>query len=123
MTRRKMADRIGGGGVAGERKGLAAAAAEIDVAAVAALARLLHPRRAAEGVEGRRILPDIGERMFAYRPEFKPGDRLGGVARQHFAGGRHVERAPTPAADARFWQSRVIVWHHGVDDDLAVMTL
>jgi len=45
------------------------------------------------------------------------------MARQHFAGGRHVERAPAPAADARLWQPRVIVRHHGVDDDLAVVTL
>src|SRR6202035_1349143 len=70
VARRKMADRIGGGGVAGERKGLAAAAAEIDVAAGAALARFFHPRCAAESVERRRILPDVGQRMISHRPEF-----------------------------------------------------
>src|ERR1700690_1897948 len=88
VARRKMADRVGGGGIAGERKGLAAAAAEVDVAAGAALARFFHPGRAAEGIEGRRILPDVGERMLAHRPEFEAGDRLGGMARQHFAGRR-----------------------------------
>src|SRR5580692_9620843 len=71
VARRKMAGRIGGGGVAGERKGLAAAAAEIDIAPVAALARFFHPRRAAKSVERRRIFPDIGERMLAHRPEFE----------------------------------------------------
>src|SRR3984957_19792890 len=79
VARRKMTDRIGGGSVAGQRKGLAAAAAEIDVAAGAALARFFHPRRAAEGIESRRILPDIGERMLSHRPEFETWDRLGGV--------------------------------------------
>jgi hypothetical protein len=40
MLRREVADRIGGASVARERESLAAAAAEIDVAALAALARL-----------------------------------------------------------------------------------
>src|SRR5260370_20866028 len=64
----KMAHRIGRGGVAGERKGLAAAAAEIELSTRAARARLLHPRRAAAGIEGQRARPDIGERMLPHRP-------------------------------------------------------
>src|ERR1700730_17081102 len=45
VARRKMADRVGGGGIAGERKGLAAAAAEIDVAAGGASRRRFSPQR------------------------------------------------------------------------------
>src|SRR5262249_30702893 len=40
---REVTDRVGGGGVAGQREGLAAAAAEIDLAARTARAWLLHP--------------------------------------------------------------------------------
>src|SRR5262249_45259763 len=88
---------IGCGGGAGERAGLAAGAAEIELAPRAAGARLLHPCAATEGVEGWRVRPDIGERTLAHVPEFKAGNRLGGVAGQHLARRRHVERAPTPA--------------------------
>src|SRR4051812_36215929 len=45
---------VGGRGLAGQVEGLAAAPAEVDGAAVAAAAGLLHPGVAAEGLEGRR---------------------------------------------------------------------
>src|SRR5207244_4177048 len=99
-----------------------AAAAEIKLAPRAARARLLHPCAAAERVEGRRVRPDIGERTLAHVPEFKAGNRLGGVAGQHLARRRHVERAPTPAADAGLWIAGIVVGHHGVDDDAAVVS-
>ena len=54
MMRRQMADRIGGARVARDQKGLAAAAAEVMVAARATLAGLLHPVGAAERRKGRR---------------------------------------------------------------------
>src|SRR6201994_4561730 len=77
MQRRERAGRIGGVGIARQRKGLAAAAAEIDLAELAGLARLLHPASAAVAVEGVRVLPDPGDRMIgAYRLEFQPGDAL-----------------------------------------------
>src|ERR687887_455192 len=95
-----MADRICRRGIAEEGKGLTAAAAEILLPPRAARAWLLHPARAAKRVEGRRVLPDVGERSLAHRPEFEAGNALGRVARQHLAGRRDVERAPAPAADA-----------------------
>ena len=73
--------------------GLAAAAAEIDLPPRTACARLLHPGGSAEGIEGRRIRPDVGERVLAHRPEFKTGNGLGSVAVQHLARRRHVQRA------------------------------
>ena len=63
VHRRQRAGRIGIAGVAGQRKGLAAAAAEIDFLEFAALARLGHPAGAAIAVEGFGILPDPGDRM------------------------------------------------------------
>src|ERR1043166_8263317 len=60
MHRRQRAGRVGIAGVAGQRKGLAAAAAEIDLLEFAALARLGHPAGAAIAVEGLGILPDPG---------------------------------------------------------------
>src|SRR5690348_8580129 len=63
VQRRQRAGGIGIGCIARERKGLAAAAAEIDLAEFAAFARLLHPGGAAIAVEGVGVLPDPGDRM------------------------------------------------------------
>src|SRR6195952_1922208 len=52
VHRRQRAGRIGIAGIAGQRKGLAAAAAEIDFLEGAALAGIGHPRRAAITVKG-----------------------------------------------------------------------
>src|SRR6476659_6805575 len=49
---RERASRIGVAGIAGDGHGLAAASAEVDLAERARAAGLLHPFRAAEGVEG-----------------------------------------------------------------------
>lgn len=49
---REGADGVGRGGVTGEKHSLAAAAAEILFAAVAGLARFLHPIFSAEFLEG-----------------------------------------------------------------------
>src|SRR5215510_3376729 len=104
-----MADRVGRRGIAEEGKGLTAAAAEILLPPHAARAWLLHPAGAAKGVEGRRVLPDVGQRSLAHRPEFEARNALRRVARQHLAGWRDVERATAPAADARLGITGVIV--------------
>src|SRR5262249_50759540 len=109
--------RVGRAGVAGEREGLAAAAAEILSAPRARRARLLHPVGTAEGAERGRGIPDVGERMIAYRPELEARDALCGVARQDAPGRRHVERSPAPVAHARLGIFGVIVGHDRVDDD------
>src|SRR5207244_240467 len=100
-----------------------AAAAKILLPPRAARARLLHPAGPPKGIEGRRVLPDVGERALAHRPEFEARNALGGVARQHPAGGRDIERATAPAADAGLWITRVIVRHDRVDDDASVVAL
>src|ERR1700688_2809621 len=98
---RQRAGRIGVAGIAGEGKGLAAAAAEIDFPELAALARLLHPAGAAIAVESFGIPPDPGDRMVgSHRQKLEPGDAFGGVAGQDFAGGGNVEELPAPAAHA-----------------------
>src|SRR5689334_7381255 len=51
-------DRIGVGGVAGERERLAAAAAEIHMLPRAGPAGLLHPRVSPERLEAGRLVPD-----------------------------------------------------------------
>src|SRR5438445_2647105 len=79
VHRRQRAGRIGIAGIAGQRKGLAAAAAEVDFPELAALARLLHPPGAAIAVEGFGILPDPGDRMVRpHRFEFEARDALCG---------------------------------------------
>src|SRR3954452_461686 len=124
VQRRQRTGRIGVGGVTGQRKGLAAAAAEIDLAEFATLARLLHPAGAAIAVEGLRVLPDPGDRMVgAHRFEVEPGDALGGVAGQHLAGRRNVEELPAPAAHALLRPQRVIVRYHVIDRERALEPL
>src|SRR5258705_419386 len=71
MVRRQPARRIGDRGIAGERIGLAAAAAEIDAAPIAALAGLRHPVLAAKRDESRRAVPDGGERGRAHVVELE----------------------------------------------------
>src|SRR5215468_8519227 len=93
MVWREMTDRIGGAGVAGEGEGLAAAAAEIDLTALAAPARLGQEIGPAEGIEGGVVLPNLAQRMVFHRPEFETRDRFRRMARQHAAGRRHVQRA------------------------------
>src|SRR6185436_9526317 len=116
MHRRQRAGRVGIAGVAGQRKGLAAAAAEIDFLEFAALARFGHPAGAAIAVEGLGVLPDPGDRMIgAYGFEFEPGDAFRRMAGQHLAGGRNVEELPAPATHAFLRPQRVIVGHHVVD--------
>src|SRR5215475_5128856 len=83
VQRRERAGWIGVAGIAGQRKGLAAAAPEIDLPELAAFARLRHPAGAAIAIKRLRVLPDPGDRMVRpHRQEFKPGDALRRVARQ-----------------------------------------
>src|SRR5260370_20786002 len=56
---RQGAGRVGTRGIAGQREGLAAAAAPIDLAPVAGPAWLRHPGGAAKPREFRRTVPDI----------------------------------------------------------------
>src|SRR5258708_24548636 len=63
VHRRQRAGRIGIGGAAGQREGLAAAAAEIDFLEFATAARFRHPAGTAIAIEGFAVLPDPGDRM------------------------------------------------------------
>ena len=69
----------------------AALAAEVLRAAIARLAGLPHPIRAAERRKGRRSPPYVGKRVFAHIPEFKIRNNLGGVAGKHLARGGNIE--------------------------------
>src|SRR3954465_1243409 len=63
MQRRQRAGRIGIAGIAGQRKSLTTAAAEIDFLEFATPARLRHPAGAAITIEGFGILPDPRDGM------------------------------------------------------------
>src|SRR5437588_11182928 len=99
MMGRELTHRIGRARIARECEGLATATAEIDLAPLAASARLGQEVGPAERIEGRRRGPDIDERMLAHRPELEPGYAFRRVAGQHPPGGRDIEGAPAPAAD------------------------
>ena len=63
---REFAGRVGRVGIPGQGERLAAAAAPVDLPAVAAAARLGHPVGAPEPVERARVLPDPGERALGH---------------------------------------------------------
>src|SRR5215207_1697652 len=114
---RQRASGIGIAGVAREREGLAAAAAEIDRLAGAGGAGLPHPIRAAERRERRRALPNVVQRAVAYAPEREARDGLGGVAGENLAARRDVERAPPPAVDAGLRIAGEVIRGDIVDDE------
>src|SRR5216110_292733 len=97
-----MAHWIGCARVAGECEGLAAAAAEILLALGARAAGFLHPVGATKRHERGRIVPDILQCVFANVPEIEVRNAFRRMARQHLAGGRDIERAPSPSTDTRF---------------------
>src|SRR5262245_17428472 len=74
VPRRELARRIGRGSIAGQRKRLAAAPAEVDRPAVAALAGFGHPRFAAVREERLGRAPDLGERPFFHAVEPERSD-------------------------------------------------
>src|SRR5919206_5160760 len=121
MLGRELTYGVRGARIARERERLTTAAAEILPPPWTARARLLHPIGAAEGLKRRRVLPDILDRMLAHRPEFETRNGFCRMAWQHLAGRRHVERAPAPAADARFGKARIIIRDDRVDDDRALV--
>src|SRR4029453_11489683 len=93
----KSADRIGGGGIAGEQERLAAAAAEIDLPAVAAPAWLGHPRCFTKAPKDRRVEPDFRERRLSRAGEFQSRNLASALARKHRAVGGDRHEHATPA--------------------------
>ena len=119
--RRKVANRIRCARIAHNHERLAAASAKILIAPCARFARLLHPICAAKSQESRRAAPDVGERMLTHIPELKTRNDFGGVARKDPPRGRDIERAAAPTADAGFGKARVVIGHHRINDDLAMV--
>jgi len=81
---------IGAGGVAGQREGLAAATAPVDLAPLARAAGLGHPSRAAETSENRGVVPDLREARLGDGRKAQTRQGLRRMARQHFARRRDV---------------------------------
>src|SRR3954451_1605465 len=103
-----MAYRIGTGGVAGRLEGLAAAPAEVDLAAGAASARIRHPVRPTETLEQRRFRPDPRQGVLAHA-RAREGKRVRGGARQGLAVGRDGELSLPPPVHARLGVLTVVV--------------
>ena len=59
--------------------------------------------------------------MLADIPEFEIWNDLSRMAGKYSAAGRHVERAATPAANARLWKPRIVIGDNSVDDDAALV--
>src|SRR5579864_1020298 len=94
------ADRVGGGGVTGEEQGLAAAAAEVQLTAVAGSARLLHPVFTAKFLERVRRFPNLSQTAVLHILEVQCRDDFCGVAGKRFAAGGDEHELASPAAHA-----------------------
>src|SRR5262245_8739936 len=120
---RERASRIGVASIAGDGHGLAAASAPVDLAERARAARLLHPFRSAEGVEGIGIEPDVEQLPVLHIVEAEMFDGLGGVAREDLAGRCDVHEALAPTAHAGLRALGVVIRHHHVDGEHAFEAL
>src|SRR6516162_10461290 len=115
VVRGQCASGVRARGVAGQREGLAATAAPIDLTPLTGAAGLRHPTGPAKPLERRRAVPDFGEARFVDRRELKPGQGLRRMAGQYLARRRHVQEAPAPAPHARLRPMRVIVGYYVID--------
>src|SRR5438552_1592559 len=95
-----MANRIGGAGIAGKEERLAAAAAEVQLAALTAPARLGHPVSAAEALEYRRGKPDIRQRGLSNVGKLQARNLPRRLTGQDGAIGRDRQEHPAPAVQA-----------------------
>ena len=82
------ADRVGCCGVSREQQSLAAAASEVDGAAIAGVAGGLHPSFAPEFLKGIARIPDFGKALVLHVGELQAGDDFGGMTGESFAAGR-----------------------------------
>lgn len=113
------ADWVGGGGVAGEEQGLAAAAAEVESAAIACVAWSLHPGFAAEFLEGIASVPDFGKRLVFHVGKLQAGDDFCGVTGKCFAARRDEHELAAPATHAGLGIFCVVIGNDGLDADFA----
>src|SRR5206468_12830498 len=87
--RRERADRISGSGISCEERCLAPAAAEVLLASVASLARLLHPIFTAEFLECGGAFPDFAQAMVFHIFKREAGNHMCGVAGKRVAAWRN----------------------------------
>ncbi len=112
---RAAADRVGRPRIARDRHRLAAAAAIVDVAALAALAGLGQKVGAAKLVEGRALVPDPRQRGRPHIVEAEPGNRRRRMAGQHGAVGGDIQPGRAPAVHAGLWKIGEIIRGNEVD--------
>src|ERR1700738_650504 len=106
---REGADGVGGGGVSGDEQGLAAAAAEVDFAAVAGATWLLHPVFAPEFLKGSGRIPDFAQAAVLHIVERQSRNNFCGVTGKRIAFGGDEHKLACPAAHARFGKTCVII--------------
>jgi len=113
------AHRVGLGRIAGEQVGLTAATAVIDMALVAAAARLAHPAVAAKCVERVAVVPDLLQRALAHVRQREPRQRTRGMTRQRGAVRCDAEEHRAPPVHARLRPLLEVVGHD--EQDLATL--
>src|SRR5271163_1093451 len=123
VQRSQLAHRIGSAGVSGEQKSLAAAAAEILLAAIAGAAGFGHPLFTAKFLEGCGTLPDPTERVVADIIEAHAWNHSCRMTGQRAACGIDQEQLASPAAHAGFGETRVVIGDDHVDANLAMHAL
>src|SRR5579859_5550835 len=112
-------DGVGGGGIAGEEQGLAAAAAEILGATVAGFAGFLHPVFATKLFKGFGHFPDLAQAAVLHVFKLQSGNDLCGVAGKSFASGCDEHEFAPPAAHAGLGIFGVIVRYDVLDTNFS----
>src|SRR5262245_59897997 len=112
MHGRQVAHGIGCPRVAGEQVCLTTAPAKIDLTTVAASARLTHPCRTTEPLEGVGVKPDTPQPLVACVRKDQPRDLARALTRQHETIGRYGHEDPPTAVQTCFWIRLKIVGHH-----------
>src|SRR5580700_3788680 len=115
MVRAERTGGIGRARISGEQKGLAAAAAPIDLAAFARATGFAHPARAAIALERLGAFPDLADRAIPNVFEAKIADCRGSRTGKHVTVGCDGHELVGPTVHARLWKLAEII-RKDVDD-------
>src|SRR6266853_405821 len=118
-----MASTLARSGESEQTGSVAAAAAEIQLAAVAGFARLLHPSFAAEFLERGGVFPYLSQAAVFHVFECEAGNDLRGMAGKRIAAQRDQHQLAAPAAHAGLGVFRVIIGDDVFDANPALKAL
>src|ERR1700758_5677717 len=82
---------------------------------IARFTRLLHPAFAAKSLKCGGVVPNLCETLILHVLELHSRNYRRGVAGKRCAIRRNQHQLPSPAAYARLWETRIVVWDNEHD--------